>query len=58
MTAPNLPARLQPIVDTKHPRHSDAEIARRRDALTFAMQAQELEHCIVQGANRSGSAVR
>jgi len=40
-----------------YPRFSDAEMARRRAALEAVMATQEVEHLLVYGANRSGSAV-
>ena len=40
-----------------YPRFSDAEMARRRGALLAEMEAAGVEHAIVYGANRSGSAV-
>jgi Xaa-Pro aminopeptidase len=40
-----------------YPRFSDAEIERRRAALTRAMAACGAEHAILYGANRSGSAI-
>jgi Xaa-Pro dipeptidase len=40
-----------------YPRFSGAEMARRRSALAAEMAAAEVEHTIVYGANRSGSAV-
>src|SRR4051794_32733834 len=40
-----------------YPRFSDAEMERRRSALAAAMAAVEVEHAVVYGANRFGSAV-
>jgi Xaa-Pro dipeptidase len=40
-----------------YPRFSDAEMARRRGALAAEMESAGVEHAIVYGANRSGSAV-
>jgi len=40
-----------------YPRFSDAEMARRRAALEAVMATHEVEHLLVYGANRSGSAV-
>jgi Xaa-Pro dipeptidase len=40
-----------------YPRFSDAEMARRREALTAEMEAAGVEHAVVYGANRSGSAI-
>ena len=58
MDIPKLPSHLQFILDAEYPRFSDVEIARRQKALTKVMQAHGLEHCIVYGSNRSGSAVQ
>jgi Xaa-Pro dipeptidase len=44
-------------VATPYPRFSDAEMARRRSALGAEMTAAGVEHAVVYGANRSGSAV-
>jgi Xaa-Pro dipeptidase len=40
-----------------YPRFSDSEMARRRAALAAEMEAAGVEHAVVYGANRSGSAV-
>jgi Xaa-Pro aminopeptidase len=40
-----------------YPRFSDAEMARRRAAIEAVMAAHEVDHLLVYGANRSGSAV-
>jgi Xaa-Pro dipeptidase len=40
-----------------YPRFSEAEIERRRAALTRAMAARGAEHAVLYGANRSGSAI-
>jgi Xaa-Pro dipeptidase len=40
-----------------YPRFSDGEMARRHSALAAEMAAADVEHAIVYGANRSGSAV-
>ena len=40
-----------------YPRFSDAEMARRRGVLAAEMEAAGVEHAVVYGANRSGSAV-
>jgi len=42
---------------THYPRFSDAEMARRRDALAAELEAAGASHAIVYGANRSGPAV-
>jgi Xaa-Pro dipeptidase len=40
-----------------YPRFSDAEMARRRDALGAELEAADASHAIVYGANRSGPAI-
>jgi Xaa-Pro dipeptidase len=40
-----------------YPRFSDAEMARRRAALTQVMAEREVDHLLIHGANRSGPAV-
>jgi Xaa-Pro aminopeptidase len=40
-----------------YPRFSDAEMARRRDALAAELQAADAAHAVIYGANRSGPAV-
>jgi Xaa-Pro dipeptidase len=40
-----------------YPRFSEAEMRRRREALEAAMAERDVEHALVYGANRSGSAV-
>jgi Xaa-Pro dipeptidase len=43
--------------DAGYPRFTDAEMRRRRDALAAALAEQEVEHLVIAGADRSGSAV-
>jgi Xaa-Pro aminopeptidase len=40
-----------------YPRFSDAELSRRHDALAVVMAEHEIEHVVVRGADRSGSAI-
>ena len=40
-----------------YPRFSDAEMARRRDALAAELEAVDADHAVVYGANRAGPAV-
>jgi Xaa-Pro aminopeptidase len=40
-----------------YPRFSDAEMARRRSALDAAMAERDVQHVVIYGANRFGSAV-
>ena len=42
---------------TPYPRFSDAEMRRRREALAVAMAERGVEHALVYGADRSGSAI-
>jgi Xaa-Pro aminopeptidase len=51
--APN----LQKLVDADVPRFSDAEMARRRDAIEKLMSERGLDHLILYGMNRTGSAM-
>jgi Xaa-Pro dipeptidase len=44
-------------VTGSYPRFSDAEMARRHDALAAVMAEHEVDHVLVHGANRSGTAV-
>jgi Xaa-Pro aminopeptidase len=50
------PAASGPLA-SPYPRFSDAEMRRRHDALAAAMAEHEVEHVVVRGADRSGSAV-
>jgi Xaa-Pro dipeptidase len=42
---------------SSYPRFGDAEMTRRHEALAAAMAEREVEHALVYGANRAGSAV-
>jgi Xaa-Pro dipeptidase len=52
-----LPERLQKIVDADVPRFSDGEMARRRGAIEKLMNEKGIDHLLVYGLNRTGSAV-
>src|SRR5262245_41069439 len=52
-----LPERLQKIVDADVPRFSDGEMARRRGAIENLMNEKGIDHLLVYGLNRTGSAV-
>lgn len=56
--APELPQRLQPILDAEYPRFSDAEMRRRRQAMADVMAARNVDHLVFYGANWTGSAVQ
>jgi hypothetical protein len=40
-----------------YPRFSDAEMARRRDALAAELEAADAAHAVLYGANKAGPAV-
>jgi Xaa-Pro dipeptidase len=42
---------------SRYPRFSEAELRRRHDALAAAMAEHDVEHALVRGVNRSGTAV-
>ncbi len=56
--APQLPQRLQSILDSEYPRFSDAEMSRRRQAMADVMAARSIDHLIFYGASWTGSAVQ
>ena len=43
--------------DTLYPRFSDAEMTRRREAMTAAMQAAGVSHLVLYGSERVGGAI-
>ena len=53
-----LPARLRAVHAAGYPRFSDAEMARRRDAVRELLKESGLDHLVFCGANRFGSAVQ
>jgi Xaa-Pro dipeptidase len=53
-----LPERLRAIHAADYPRFSDAEMARRREAIEHLLQESGLGHLVFCGANRFGSAVQ
>jgi Xaa-Pro dipeptidase len=53
-----LPERLRAIHQADYPRFSDAEMARRRDAVAALLKESNLDHLVFCGANRFGSAVQ
>lgn len=56
--APQLPQRLQPILESEYPRFSDAEMRRRRQAMADVMAARSIDHLVFYGASWTGSAVQ
>src|SRR4029079_12237052 len=50
--------RLRPILEAEYPRFSEAEIARRRQAVVTLLAEGGCEHLVFCGANRFGSAVQ
>jgi Xaa-Pro aminopeptidase len=53
-----LPPRLQALLDADYPHYSDAEMQRRRAAITDLLQQAGADHLVFCGANRFGSAVQ
>jgi len=52
-----IPSRLRSLYREDYPRFSDEEMKRRRGEIERIMEAAKIEHMMVCGANRSGSAV-
>ena len=52
-----LPASLQTLVDADVPRFSDAEMTRRRTAIEKLMSDKGVDHLVLYGFNRTGSAM-
>src|SRR6185312_12681722 len=50
--------RLRPILEAEYPRFSEAEMARRRQAVETLLAEGGCEHLVFCGANRFGSAVQ
>ncbi len=53
-----LPPNLTRIVAAEYPRFSDAEMARRRAAITKLLARHDCDHLVFCGANRFGSVVQ
>ena len=53
-----LPQKLQAIVEQEYPRFSDAEYARRHQALADAMTHKGCDHLLVITDHRAGNAVQ
>ncbi len=54
----SLPPQLRAIHEAEYPRFSDAEMARRRNAIANLLKEAGADHLIFCGANRFGSAVQ
>jgi Xaa-Pro aminopeptidase len=54
----SLPPQLRAIHEAEYPRFSDAEMARRRNAIADLLKEAGADHLIFCGANRFGSAVQ
>ncbi len=54
----SLAPELRAIVEAEFPRFSAAEMARRRDAISSAMAAAEIDHLLIYGANRTGNIIQ
>jgi Xaa-Pro aminopeptidase len=54
----DLPPRLRRLVEVEYPRFSDAEMTRRRSALTAVMADANADHLVFCGYNRAGSCVQ
>lgn len=52
----SLPPRLRAIVEQEYPRFSDAEYARRHQALARVMQERDVDHLLIVTDHRSGNA--
>jgi Xaa-Pro dipeptidase len=52
----SLPPRLRAIVEQEYPRFSDAEYARRHQALARVMQERDVDHLLVVTDHRAGNA--
>ena len=55
--SPKIEPRLAAILDAEYPRFSDAEMARRRGALSRVMESAEVDHLLVCGEQRAGTGV-
>lgn len=52
-----LPARLHPLLKAEYPRFSEEEMARRRTAVEAVMAEKGVDHLLVYGLNRTGTAM-
>lgn len=55
---PELPERLRPLLEAPYPRFSPTEMQRRRSVLSGLMAAAGVDHVLLYGANRGGSAIQ
>jgi Xaa-Pro aminopeptidase len=53
-----LPSRLRALLEAEYPRYSDAEMERRRAAISALLEQAQANHLVFCGANRFGSAVQ
>jgi len=54
----NLPPELRPVLEQNYPRFSDAEYARRQNALARVMEAAGVDHLLIVSAQNVGNATR
>ena len=57
LVPPELPERLRPIMEAPYPRFSGEEMRRRRAVLAEIMASANVDHLLLYGVNRSGSAI-
>ena len=53
-----LPAELRPVLEQNYPRFSDAEYARRQNALAKVMEGNGVDHVLIVCAQNVGNATR
>jgi Xaa-Pro dipeptidase len=54
----SLPVELRPVLEQNYPRFSDAEYARRHNALAKVMEASGVDHLLIVSAQNVGNATR
>jgi Xaa-Pro dipeptidase len=54
----SLPAELRPVLEQNYPRFSDAEYARRHNALAKVMEGNGVDHLLIVSAQNVGNATR
>ncbi|HEY4135558.1 MAG TPA: M24 family metallopeptidase [Alphaproteobacteria bacterium] len=55
---PRIPAHLEPLLTAEAPRFSGAELARRRSALAAALAEADVDHALLMGGDKRGSALQ